>query len=341
MSNLQLFRFQEVAASKLDDAAQSLFHSHSWLSVLEKTYGFEIFIVKSDKIFCPVAAIPQFGEKKISVLPFSDYSDLKVEDSNFNQTIFDFLAKKFPQSEVVLKMHSQHPSEEEKPWGKVSRKAYLHKIFVNKSDDDLFTSNFRWGMRKAIKANVHIRTNNDLESVHIFYKIYKDLRFGKFGSIPQPFIFFQNIYEVFIKNEKGFVLEAVKNQQTIASIVVLKFNNVWYYKFGCSDVKFLNDQPNNLLFTELVRMAREEQVDYIDLGLSGAGKSYEGLVRFKERMGGERSHLIHYQHLSPNLLEAKNRQNHFMKNVTGAMVEAQAPLPFTSKLSETLYPYFG
>jgi lipid II:glycine glycyltransferase (peptidoglycan interpeptide bridge formation enzyme) len=225
----------------------------------------------------------------------------------------------------------------------VSRNAYVHRIATHHADEAQAnqSSSFKRNVRKAEKKDIAIRQKRDIPTLVNFYTLYCELRFGKFGSIPQPFSFFENIFDGLISKKNGFMLEAVFENQVIASIIVLQHKDVLFYKFGASSKDHLELRPNNLLFDALINHAVENEISAIDLGLSGAGESYKGLVRFKESMGGVATDLTYYEIKNG----AENTENpeakKWVQSLTKEIVAMQPEPEETSRLSKHIYPLFG
>ena len=176
-----------------------------------------------------------------------------------------------------------------------------------------------------------------------FYRLYNGLRMAKFNSIPQPFGFFENIFNDLIARGRGngFLVEAVFEKKVVASIVVLEYKQLLYYKFGASDEEYLDLRPNNLIFDELIRYAQENGFREVDLGLSGAGDSYKGLVRFKESMGGV-GHDITYYKKGKSVDEVKNKAlGQWLGSLTDEIITAKPDLDTVSRFSNLIYPLFA
>ena len=122
-----------------------------------------------------------------------------------------------------------------------------------------------------------------------FYRLHEHLRVYKFKKLPQPLRFFNAIYEEMIKQGKGFLLEAWNKNNLIASWLILSHYETLYYKMGASDPNHLHLRPNDLLFRSLMQYGSDHGFKTIDLGFSGASKSYEGLIRFKSKEGGDKT----------------------------------------------------
>ena len=93
-----------------------------------------------------------------------------------------------------------------------------------------FRSNTRRNINKAIREEVKVRTENSLESVRVFYRLHCATR--KYHGIPpQPFYFFEKMYEHIISQKKGFIVLAKYQKKPIAGAVFFSFGEKGIYKF--------------------------------------------------------------------------------------------------------------
>ncbi|MDT0649087.1 GNAT family N-acetyltransferase [Autumnicola edwardsiae] len=346
MSTKIFYDYPDFPSSFWAKNADLLFHSKNWIEVLNRTYSLQIIMAQDEgsEEFLLFGLVDNPFEKKLISLPFSDYSG---EDNLSNSSAFEIieaLQKKFPAFNIVFKSRfysfNLSASEEKKP----TRSAFYHRILIKDLKPNQIKNNqsssFHRGVRKALKEEVSVQKTCAKEDIEEFYDLYANLRLEKFGIIPQPFCFFKNIWELFLLEEKGFLLKAVYKNKTIASIFILEHKNKWYYKFGASAKDHLKKRPNNLLFYKLVELAEEEQVEFIDLGMSGSGKNYEGLRRFKEEMGGHLFPINVYEFdaLQPDEIEKEDKK--VLEKFTSLIVSEKPPLKKVSELSEFLYPFF-
>ena len=92
--------------------------------------------------------------------------------------------------------------------------------------------------------------------------------------------------------ERGFLLGAFDRAgEFIAGNVYLICDQTLYYKFNTSSLKTLNLRPNNLLFWEGIKLAKEKNLKEIDLGSSGTAQA--GLILFKDHTGAQSSQITH------------------------------------------------
>lgn len=79
----------------------------------------------------------------------------------------------------------------------------------------------------------------------------------------------------------------------------------------------------------------------MDLGYSGAAKSYEGLIRFKSKEGGDKIPLYHIEYFPPGFdkgLMEKKRQ--FLTTITQKALASGNRLEMR-KVSNAYYGWFG
>ena len=322
----------------------NLFYSDRWLAVLQKTYGYEYMTVLHSPTgqFIIVTPLDHLTGKKVISLPFSDYTPIDAAYQASLLALVRALQEQYVGHRIVLRTALAPDDPVASSLGNPTRQAFYHRIDTSDPDRITQSSSFRRGVKKARKAGVTIEISTSEEALRSFYSMYHRLRFDKFGSIPQPYEFFRNVHREFIATGQGFMLQAWRQQQVIASIVVLQHRSVLYYKFGCSSQEFLAHRPNNLLFHQLIAWAVEKNCVAVDLGLSGTSASYEGLVRFKESMGGVR-HPITYFTLTPEGYDEQPEREckTMLSALTQTIVDQQLGAEATSQLSATIYPYFA
>ncbi|GAA0871324.1 hypothetical protein GCM10009117_04700 [Gangjinia marincola] len=317
-----------------------LFDDSHWLNVLQKTYDFTFYRVifrKGSKQLVFAHVTLPYGEKMIS-LPFSDYVNTDGVQVDELVEVKKMLQQNFPKAKLIFKTTLKEEHNLSKI-GEISRKAVYHRVDLNNHLN--CSSSFKRGVKKAKKTGVTIKFTNEAESLKRFYTLYAKLRLEKFNSIPQAFSFFLHIFEEFVKKNKGWMVEARYEDKVVASAIVLASGDGWYYKFGASALDQLEVRPNNLLFHMIIQKAQQEDVAFLDLGLSGSSTAYEGLRRFKASMGGEENP-IHYITHTPEEYdqEAETNFSKRLGEITSGII-AKSPTPRElSKYAETLYPYF-
>lgn len=341
---VKILPYDALEPSFYESSVSNLFYSNRWLAVLQKTYGYQWFTAldTSTDQFILFTESDNLAGKKIISLPFSDYTPINANYRKLLPNVAQALQEKYCRHQIVFKTGLSADDPISSSLGKATRHAVYHQINTSNPSHVAQSSSFRRGVRKAQKAEVAAEVSTDEAALHEFYRMYHQLRLEKFSSIPQPYEFFWNIHQIFIKEGKGFILQALRQRQVIASIIVLQHQTTLYYKFGCSDPTSLEYRPNNLLFQRLIEIAMERNCETIDLGLSGTGPSYEGLRRFKESMGGFQ-YPITYFTLTPEEYDERSGKESktLLSALTQTIVSQKLDVEATSQLSSIIYPYFA
>jgi lipid II:glycine glycyltransferase (peptidoglycan interpeptide bridge formation enzyme) len=120
------------------------------------------------------------------------------------------------------------------------------------------------------------------EALREFYQLHRRTR-RRHGLPPQPFRFFQNIYDEIIGREGGFVVLARRGSRSIAAAVFFEFNGNAVYKFGASDESQQVVRANNLVMWEAIKRLADRGCRTLHFGRTELGN--EGLRRFKQGWG--------------------------------------------------------
>jgi hypothetical protein len=329
--------------------AASLFASIRWRQVLDATYDLSFYqaVLPEDEArdgYAPALPVATFNRDlapRVVGLPFSDYLDTDGCDVSSFRTLINEVRAAFPARPLVVKTTFPHDTE---GLGAVDRRAVRHRVPTPSHEgvDEAMRSSFQRNVRQARRAGVSTTRAQSLEAVGTFYDLHRRLRFGKFNKIPQPRRFFDAIHDAFFATDNGFVLQALRNDTVIGSLVVLRHRDVLYYKFGASAREALEHRPNNLLFYDLLHYAVDAGAVAVDLGLSGAGPSYEGLRFFKESFGGQPSPVTCFRTNPPGYDDSAEQElNDLLGAVTHAVAEHNLGADATDDISQALYPYFA
>lgn len=322
-----------------EQRSKHLYLSHAWLTCLAQTYTFEVLLLV-DELDEPQTAFCKLDDmmgKRLVSLPFSDYMPYGERDPGYFEQVFHYCTSKFPDYEITLKTDRESTLLTDK--FKLKKEAVYHTIDL--SSEAKQSSSFKRGVKQAIKNGIETRVSTSMFSLIEFYKMYNRLRFDKFQIIPQPFSFFEILWENTIKQKNIYIFESLLDEKVIASMIVLTYDKTAYYKYGASDMEHLSLKPNNLLFHDLIKHFKSEGFDQIDLGLSGSGDSYAGLRRWKSSMGGDEKPISYWASKTgnseiPASVIDKNKAT--IKGITDAIVAADLSVQQTSLLSEQLYP---
>ena len=115
-----------------------------------------------------------------------------------------------------------------------------------------------------------------------FYRLHIRTR-KRIGIPPQPFSFFRNIQRFVIDSGHGAIMQALYEDQVIASNVYFYRGEKAIYKFGASDESTLHMRPNDFLMWESIKHFSSHGYCLLSLGRTAVHN--DGLLRFKRGFG--------------------------------------------------------
>jgi lipid II:glycine glycyltransferase (peptidoglycan interpeptide bridge formation enzyme) len=197
-----------------------------------------------------------------------------------------------------------------------------------------FRPNIRQNIRKAKKESVQVKFEHSLEATAAFYKLNCSTR-RHHGLPPQPWRFFEKMWEHVIASGKGWVALAEFQHHLIAGAVFVFYGDQVLYKFGASNREFLHLRPNDLLMWEAIQWCIRKGIRGFSFGRTEPDN--KGLVRFKRKWGPDET-LIRYIKfdLHKNVfLAASSTQN------TSYAILKKLPEPVLKMLGKMLYRHVG
>ena len=189
--------------------------------------------------------------------------------------------------------------------------------------------------RQSVRAGVTHRIDTSLDGLQVFYELHAETRKFKHGLMPQPLAFFETIHRHFFP-ENGFLLIAEHEEAPIAAMFFLSYGSTLYYKFSASSLSSLSLRPNNLLISKAIEMAIERGFKKLDLGISDT----EGLIGFKERIGGRASDVYSAAYNSREKSAAVTEVERAFGEITKALTAEDVPLTYAKRGGEILYRFF-
>jgi len=276
----------------------SAFHLRGWLEALRETYGYCPIVLATGRgplqngvVFCEVRSWA--SRPRLVSLPFSDHCEPLVDDPDALRAILDFV-----EGEMA---NGRWRSIEVRPTTTVPKgmsegSAYFrHTLDLAKPEDRLFAafhpSSIRRAVRRAEREGLCYEAGRSEELLSAFYALLGRAR-RRHGVPPQPLDWFRNLVAR-LPGELA-IHAARKDGVVVAAILTLTFRNTILYKYGGSDERFHRLGGMPFLFWRVIRNARAQGLERLDLGRSDLHQT--GLVTFKERLGAARSGLTYYAH---------------------------------------------
>ncbi|MGB6987338.1 MAG: GNAT family N-acetyltransferase, partial [Candidatus Aquilonibacter sp.] len=198
-----------------------------------------------------------------------------------------------------------------------------------------FHSSHRQHTRRGMNAGLVARQLVGEEAIDVFYALHSEVRKFKFGLMPQSRGFFENIATTFFP-DRGFVFTTEYQGKVVAALFFLALGKTLYYKFGASSLSDLDVRPNNFLFTKAIEYAVERGFTHLDLGISDT----DGLIRFKERMGGIASSVFTSSYNPREKSAAVMQVEQAFGDVTKLLTAPELPISAAQKGGEIFYRFF-
>jgi len=282
----------------LPDTERNLFSSPDWVEVLRKAYNLRLFIKyieRDGKIdsYIIYSVVRNFLEWKICICSYCDYCDCHVKSADDWDLFFQSLRKDYPQYRIAVR-NLDDATVRQSPHFEVLSKEVHHRLDVRAPLEEVWArahDSYKNAVKQAEKNEVVIKRCPKSE-LRKFFKLHFNLRKHKYRLFAQPYRFFDVIWEQYMPRNKGYLLGAYSPQgRFIAANLYLVCGNTLYYKFNTSSEEGLKLRPNNLLFWEGIKLAKELGLSYVDLGSSGSHQ--EGLILYKNHTGAQMSEITH------------------------------------------------
>jgi len=319
----------------------TFFHTSAWAKGLSESYGYAphyLSVVEDGKL-CGLMALMTIrscltGKRGVS-LPFSDECPPVATD----QKTFDLLLNE----SIAYGRRSGWKYVEIRggtgflPNAISAATYYVHTLGLCPDEAGVsrrFKSNIRRNIHKAEKEGVTVAIERSREAVAAFYELHCGTR-RHHGLPPQPWAFFEKIYDHVVATGKGFVALARYQNRWIAGAVYALYRNQAIYKYGASDRRLQHLRPNNLVMWEAIRWCCRHAVQSFSFGRTEPEN--EGLLQFKRGWGAAESTLSYYRY--------DLKVNRFVAGTTSANklngLFRRMPVPMLRMAGNLLYRHMG
>lgn len=328
---------------RLPELSRNLFASAEWMRVIQKTYQSDLFvkyIERDGKVVSYIfySVVKNFLEWKICVCSYCDYCDCPVQSAEDWQAIFESLRAEFPRYRIAIR-NLRDSIIRDNPHFQILSKERFHILDARKDQELLWKQthdSFKSAVKQGEKNGITVRSCSQGE-LKDFYRLHLNLRKFKYRIFPQPYRFFENIWQEYMDKDKGILLGAFDpNGEMLAANIYLICGNTLYYKFNTSSLAALNLRPNNLLFWEGIKFAKARQLDFLDMGSSGWDQ--KGLVLFKDHTGADCKDIVHLGFTPEGY---KFSQKRILKVITRFFTLPWMPEPLVKFGSDLVYPYLA
>ena len=313
-----------------------MFNSESWSKLSERAYGYktEKFSHNGFDIFYSHVK-NDIGEYLIAP-SFGDFISINVENfealERFSESNNHMAIKIKVCSETRPDLHNY----------KVVESGFIHQVEYNSHQDwrnDIIKCKFRNQIVQPEKKGICVEILSDKESLRKFYHMHVLLRINKFNEIPQPWQYFECIYDKYFAQNKGFVIHAYDPEgNLIAGILFIVDGGIVYYKFSASYLEALQYRPNNLLMDRLIQYCDEKGIKKLNLGFTGSSEAYQGLRKYKLHAGASEypRYMLKtplYSKLNTEIIAEINKQ-------VAELIKTNPSLDDVDQFSSQYYKYF-
>ncbi len=328
---------------QLPGLENNLFSSSDWLLVIYKTYRTQIFvkyIEREGKVssYIVYAVVKNFLEWKVCMCSYCDYCDGYVSGLDDWKLFMGSLMEEYPKYRITIR-NLRDTLAREVPDLKVLSLENFHILDVRPDLPAIWKGthdSFKAAVKQSEKSGVQVK-RCDKGELAKFYQLHLRVRKNKYRIFPQPYRFFDVIWEQYMSKRNGVLLGAYDDKGNfLAGNIYLVCGNTLYYKFNTSAQDTLKLRPNNLLFWEGIKYAKERNLEYVDLGSSGLDQ--KGLVLFKDHTGATSLKITHLGYAPPDY---KFSQKKILKLMTTTFTLPWMPDFMVRWGSGIIYPYLA
>jgi CelD/BcsL family acetyltransferase involved in cellulose biosynthesis len=318
-----------------DRSDVTLFQSPEWSEIVRETYDFSLRVLLATE-----------GRTVVGGLPFAHIEDFRGP----RRVALAFADNLEPLPASLWHEFERYLAADALPWTirtlcKPSDAAHSSKVVAQHHAVHLpptfaeaeaaFNIKHKQKWRQAVRGGVTHRVDTSLDGLRLFYQLHTETRKFKHGLMPQPLAFFEAIHRRFFPLN-GFLLIAEHEGAPIAVMFFLAYGSTLYYKFSASSLSSLPLRPNNLLITKVIEMAIERGYKKLDLGISDT----EGLIGFKERIGGRASDVYSAVYNPREKSTAVSEVERAFGEITKVLTAEDVPSVYAQRGGEILYRFF-
>jgi Acetyltransferase (GNAT) domain len=284
----------------------SVFHTTGWLEALQRTYRYRPVVfttspptgeLRNGLVFCRIRSWIT-GPRMVS-LPFSDHCEPLVDSPEELAFLLDYLKAEMEHQEWrYLEVRpingSVSPIAKGSGFG-AAKHYYLHRMDINPCNEEIFRSlhkdSVQRRIKRAAKAGLDCECGRSESLLKDFYHLLLLTR-SRHRLPPQPFAWFKNL-----ASTMGSSLEirvSYKEQVPTNAILTLRFRDIVYYKYGCSDSRFKNLGAMPLLLWKAIQESKATGAREFDLGRSEVDN--DGLIAFKRHWVQEDTQIVYWRY---------------------------------------------
>jgi len=320
----------------------SFFHSAAWAKVLSEAYHYKpVYFadIKDNRLdaLCAVMDVRSAltGFRGVS-LPFTDYCEPIASDTDQFKEIFN-AAIAFGQKKRWRYLELRGVSRffnNEKP----SESFYGHLLDLTPGPDAIFKNlrdSTRRNIKKAQKEEITVTISTTPDGLRGFYRLNSITR-RDHGLPPQPYRFFERLYENVLTKKLGFIIVAHSQNTAIAANMYFHFGDQLIYKYGASDKTYQHLRANNLIMWDAVKWGCDHGCKTLCFGRTEPEN--DGLRQFKNGWATRETTISYYRYdLDKEAFTQKGQSINPIYN----KLFSKAPIPILKTIGALLYRHMG
>jgi hypothetical protein len=320
----------------------TFFHTAAWAKVLAESYDYKPVYLADNKnnelaALCAMMDVRSrlTGCRGVS-LPFTDYCEPIASDpQQFQEMLNEAIMFGKKQSWKYLEFRGGErffQNVEPSAWfyGHTLDLAADHQAILKRMRDST-----RRNIKKAEKENITIAISNSLAALDDFYRLNTQTR-RDHGLPPQPYRFFERLYDYVLAKNMGFIILAHFQNQAIAANVYFHFGDQLIYKYGASNKACQHRRANNLIMWEAVKWGCDNGCKSLCFGRTEPDN--EGLRHFKNGWGAKECKIRYYRYDLQK--KAFITRGQTINSVYNKLLN-KTPLPILKILGKIMYRHMG
>lgn len=304
---MHIYSINPLSDSRWDDLVarhprSSVFHDRGWLEALNRTYGFDPFVLTNTEAGKPLAnglvlcrVSSWITGKRLVSLPFSDHCEPLLTDASEIHELVNWLREECDRQGAMYFELRPLPGHEISDCLLARSQSYcFHMLDLTPPLEEIFGSLHKDCIQRRIRRagrELSCEVGRSRELVDEFYRLLMMTR-RRHQVPPQPRTWFRNLVECM--GHKLQISVARKKGVSIAAMLTLRHGSTVVYKYGGSDQDFHHIGGMPYLFWNLIEASKESGATEIDLGRSELKN--QGLITFKDRFGTTRKSITYFQY---------------------------------------------
>jgi hypothetical protein len=195
----------------------------------------------------------------------------------------------------------------------------------------------RQRITRAESNNIIIQKGSTQSDLRDFFNLYLITR-RRVGRPAQPFRFFRAIWDQCYTQGLCELLFACKDGKRLAGLLLLKYKTRISAEWAASDDAFKHMSPNQFVFWQAIKDAREKGFLIFDFGRTAP--SNKGLMDFKNRWGAAESGMFEIFYPAQQFENAETDESSFAKRAMSKICQI-APDFLQEPLGSAIYRHLG